>query len=78
MRKMKKKYFILILVAALFTFGASSCIATRVPAHRNANVPPGQMKKITGSKSAKQYAPGQQKNKKGKKDNETSVTFEVR
>lgn len=75
---MKKRYFILIFVAALFAFGASSCIVTRVPAHRNGNVPPGQMKKITGSKSAKQYAPGQQKNKKGKKDNETSVTFEVR
>ena len=77
-QKMKKRYLILILLVALFSFGASSCVVTRVPAHRNGNVPPGQMKKISGSKSAKQYAPGQQKIKKGKKANETSVTFEVR
>jgi hypothetical protein len=27
-------------------------------------LPPGQMKKVTGSQSAKPYAPGQQKKKK--------------
>lgn len=30
------------------------------------HVPPGQMKKMTGAKSAKQYAPGQQKKMKKK------------
>jgi len=67
-QNMKKRYLILILLVALFSFGASSCAVTRVPAHRNGTVPPpGQMKKVTGSKSAKQYAPGQQKNNKGEK-----------
>ncbi len=32
-------------------------------------MPPGQVKKITGSQSAAPYAPGQQKKKKGKKGN---------
>jgi hypothetical protein len=31
---------------------------------RTKNAPPGQMKKATGSKSAKPFAPGQQKKKK--------------
>jgi hypothetical protein len=32
--------------------------------HANKNgIPPGQAKKITGAQSAKDYAPGQQKNK---------------
>jgi len=41
---------------------ASSCYTTRT-AGRSGKVPPGQAKKATGSKSAKQFAPGQQKKK---------------
>jgi hypothetical protein len=45
---------------------ASACSKTTVIVNKDSKkVPPGQMKKATGSKSAKNYAPGQQK-KKGK------------
>jgi len=46
---------------------ASACSKTTVVVSNrdSKKVPPGQMKKATGSKSAKAYAPGQQK-KKGK------------
>lgn len=50
---------------ALFALG--SCKTVRIAG--NGNLPPGQAKKITGEKSAKAYAPGQQKNK-GKKGHE--------
>jgi len=39
---------------------ASSCYTTRT-AGQSGKVPPGQAKKGTGSKSAKPFAPGQQK-----------------
>ncbi|SKC46638.1 hypothetical protein [Ohtaekwangia koreensis] len=48
--------FMLLLVLS------SACKTVIV--NNNKKVPPGQMKKATGSKSAKPYAPGQQK--KGK------------
>ncbi|WP_199415156.1 hypothetical protein [Chitinophaga silvisoli] len=50
------------LVLALFaviTF--SSCYTTTSTAGNSGKVPPGQMKKATGSKSARPYAPGQNK-----------------
>ncbi|WP_169304399.1 hypothetical protein [Pedobacter frigoris] len=50
------KYFIL---AALITV-LSSCYTART-AGNSGKVPPGQAKKGTGSKSAKPFAPGQQK-----------------
>ncbi|MEH6307987.1 quinol oxidase subunit 4 [Olivibacter sp. CPCC 100613] len=53
---MKKIYF-LITLSGLFL--CSSCYTTRT-AGRSGKVPPGQVKKATGSKSAKPYAPGQQ------------------
>jgi hypothetical protein len=53
-----KKIFILILVATSLA-GCSKSVV--VHNSDNKKVPPGQMKKITGSQSAKQYAPGQQK-----------------
>lgn len=73
---MKKRYLILIIVAALFVAGSSSCTVSRVSVNGKGHVPPGQMKKITGSKSAKQYAPGQQKNKNGHKDDRDTYTFD--
>jgi hypothetical protein len=50
-----KKAFTILLIAG---FLATSC---KTVGHRGTHVPPGQAKKITGSKSAKTYAPGQQK-----------------
>lgn len=47
-------------VLALTTLLLASC-SVHIKSHGNNDVPPGQMKKVTGSKSAKPYAPGQQK-----------------
>jgi hypothetical protein len=55
------KQQLFIILALIFVF--SSC-TYRVHTTKVV-VPPGQAKKITGSQSAKPYAPGQQK-KKGK------------
>lgn len=59
-----KREIILILIA-LFTLSLSSCYVHK---HPHGHIPPGQAKKIHGEKSAKRYAPGQQKkhHKKGK------------
>ncbi|MBC2839389.1 quinol oxidase subunit 4 [Robiginitalea sp. SC105] len=53
-----KKYALFVLIA-LFSLGACKSIQTT----GNGGLPPGQAKKITGEKSAKAYAPGQQKAK---------------
>lgn len=73
--KTKKPLLIPILLVA-FLIVASGCRIV-YPQYRsgkviistnpNGNVPPGQMKKITGEKSAKNYAPGQIKKKKKNK-----------
>ncbi len=69
---MKTKVILLALCLSMFSF--SSCqtlfIANSYPFKTKANgdIPPGQMKKLTGEKSAKAYAPGQQKTKKNKKN----------
>ncbi|MDM1408236.1 hypothetical protein [Myroides sp. DF42-4-2] len=47
-------------ILALMALLLASC-SVHVKSHGNNDVPPGQMKKVTGSKSAKPYAPGQQK-----------------
>lgn len=75
---MKKQILILLLLSGFFIFG-TGCTVIRphhhprtVIIHSNSSgrIPPGQMKKMTGAKSAKQYAPGQvkkqSKNKKGR------------
>lgn len=62
---MKAKIILLALCLGVFSF--SSCRTILVgnphPVKTNANgdIPPGQLKKLTGEKSAKKYAPGQQK-----------------
>jgi hypothetical protein len=55
----------LVFVLTLIVLAGSSCshhrkvvIVNNHPTHR---IPPGQAKKMTGAKSAKAYAPGQQK-----------------
>ncbi|MEK6479678.1 hypothetical protein WJR50_19200 [Catalinimonas sp. 4WD22] len=62
-------YFSALLIgfSALSMGCRSSTIITTGPAPSGQHIPPGQMKKMTGAKSARQYAPGQQKQKKVKK-----------
>lgn len=54
---MKKYQLCLFFSLCLFII---SCSVKVFPAQKT--LPPGQAKKITGSKSARPYAPGQQKN----------------
>ena len=51
-----------ILSLAVVILLLSSCTGVMV-AKKPQNAPPGQVKKVTGSQSAKPYAPGQQKKK---------------
>jgi len=55
---MKKIIFLAILAISLS--GLAACSKT-VLIKGNGNPPPGQVKKVTGSQSAKPYAPGQKK-----------------
>jgi hypothetical protein len=55
------KYLTLFIFILMVGFG-TSCKTTIQLGSKNA--PPGQVKKATGSQSAKPYAPGQQKKKK--------------
>lgn len=69
--KTKNQILILFLISAFLILGTSCTIvrpgyyhpSRTVIIHTNPSgkVPPGQMKKMTGEKSAKNYAPGQQK-----------------
>ena len=75
--KSKNQILILFLISAFLLVGASCTVVrpgyyhpTRtviIQTNPNGKVPPGQMKKMTGEKSAKQYAPGQQKKQKKNK-----------
>lgn len=56
---MKKTILLLSFLFGMLVY--SSCTPHH---HTTKPLPPGQAKKITGSKSAKPYAPGQQKKKK--------------
>ncbi|WP_188504119.1 quinol oxidase subunit 4 [Parapedobacter pyrenivorans] len=60
---MKKIVFYLALSVSI---GALASCAAHPHGRGNRGLPPGQAKKIFGTKSAKPFAPGQQK-KKGKK-----------
>lgn len=51
-----------IFAVLALVYGATGCVSVKQNA--NGEVPPGQMKKVTGEKSAKKYAPGQQKKTK--------------
>ncbi|HEY3372969.1 MAG TPA: hypothetical protein VGK10_19115 [Prolixibacteraceae bacterium] len=68
-----KKHFLFLMVLSVFLLFGSSCAVYRGHSHPRGQVissrpyhrvPPGQMKKMTGAKSAKAYAPGQQKKHK--------------
>jgi hypothetical protein len=56
------KIAVVLLVLLFLVMSAISC-STHVHTQSNGKVPPGQAKKMSGSKSAKAYAPGQQKKK---------------
>lgn len=58
-----RKYISLLLIT-IITLTVSSCYVGH--SHRGRNLPPGQAKKVYGGKSAKKYAPGQQKKRHGK------------
>lgn len=53
------KYLIITLLLALFITGCR----VHTSSSNSGKIPPGQAKKMSGSKSAKPYAPGQQKKK---------------
>jgi hypothetical protein len=65
---MKTNFLLLIFAAFFLQAATSSCSRSRkvvIIKHptKVKTLPPGQAKKITGSQSAKPYAPGQQKKK---------------
>lgn len=69
MKNILLKGFIAILVIG-FSVGSAGCKTTTVRTTKtttSGNLPPGQAKKLNGDKSAKKYAPGQQKKKNKKK-----------
>jgi hypothetical protein len=68
MMKITKSLLILISISIFLIFGTSCHVIypkhhSKGEVHTNAkgDIPPGQKKKMTGEKSAKQYAPGQTK-----------------
>ena len=55
---------VVVLVLLFLVLSVVSCsthVHTQHPAHSGKKIPPGQAKKMNGDKSAKAYAPGQQK-----------------
>jgi len=64
MKTLFRMFFLLIFSAGIL----SSCAIHHRHAPKSHKAPPGQVKKMTGSKSAKPYAPGQKKNKKKHKN----------
>ena len=64
MRKFKHSRFVLSVMVVLFTVSLSNCSiqnGTSRSTYKAKKLPPGQAKKIYGGKSAKRYAPGQNK-----------------
>ena len=60
MKKITLSRFAMIILAILFAFSTSSCYV-HTGTQKSKSLPPGQAKKINGDKSAKKYAPGQNK-----------------
>lgn len=72
MNIMKTKKFLGFVLITTILLSLSSCYTTGY-GHRR--MPPGQAKKVYGGKSAKRYAPGQQKKKKVKKNKKYQNLF---
>jgi hypothetical protein len=74
---MKTQKLVILLFSFVLIFVFTSGCRVIQPKHRsktviiqtnpNGKIPPGQLKKVTGEKSAKKYAPGQNKKPKKKK-----------
>jgi flagellar basal body-associated protein FliL len=73
--KTKNSLFILILIV-IFLIPVAGCKVVQphrqsksviFRSNQSGKIPPGQLKKATGAKSAKEYAPGQNKKKKKNK-----------
>lgn len=62
--KRTTRFVSLILILGTLVLSSTSCTVTRTRHHHGTKVPPGQTKKYYGDRSAKRYAPGQQKDKK--------------
>ncbi|HET6558322.1 MAG TPA: hypothetical protein VFG54_13470 [Prolixibacteraceae bacterium] len=71
---MAKRNLLILLMVYFFLTMVSGCRVHHPQYHKKGMIisthpagkaPPGQVKKATGAKSAKAYAPGQNKNKKG-------------
>lgn len=65
MRTFKNSRFAISVMVILFTVSFSNCsiyTGTARSTYSSKKLPPGQAKKIYGGKSAKRYAPGQNKN----------------
>ena len=60
MKKFTLSRFGMTILVILFAFSISNC-HVQMGSHKSKSVPPGQAKKINGSKSAKNYAPGHNK-----------------
>ncbi len=66
MKKIRNSRFTAIILTLLFAVSLSNCAIrignrTKTTYVKSKPLPPGQAKKITGDKSAKRYAPGQNK-----------------
>ncbi len=66
---MKNFVSIIIILALILSTGCKTTLSIKAPNNR-IKAPPGQVKKVTGTKSAKPFAPGQQKKKTKKKNYE--------
>ena len=60
---MKKMINSMAWLFVVILFFSTSCKTSVIVKGNSKPLPPGQAKKMTGSQSAKQYAPGQQKKK---------------
>jgi hypothetical protein len=64
MQNFKTPNFIALILMVLFSFTLTNCSVMVGPQHsstKTKQVPPGQAKKMTGEKSAKNHAPGHNK-----------------
>ncbi|HEU4790495.1 MAG TPA: hypothetical protein VFS71_12465 [Flavobacterium sp.] len=64
MKMFKTPKFVAQILIMLFAFTLTNCSVKVGPTHSHAKakpIPPGQAKKMTGQKSAKNYAPGHNK-----------------
>ena len=71
MKKITLYFSAVLIVFSLLGTGCAKKTVVITGTHKK--VPPGQMKKMTGTKSAKPFAPGQQKKMTGTKSGKSSA-----